>query len=69
MTATEKKGVWTEQLPKDFSMEIDTNTNKIKVFKKSHLITIDIGHDIYPEDVEKARAKVQSQFIGKSEKV
>jgi len=63
MNSTATKGIWTQDLPKGYSMEVNTNSNKIRVFApKRHLLTLDIGHDIYPEDVEKAREKVIEDF-------
>jgi len=63
MNATATKGIWTEKLPKGYSMEINTNENKIVVFgPKKTLLTFDIEEGIYPRDVENIRSKVIDDF-------
>ena len=64
MESTAVRGIWTEKIRKGYLMEINTKTNKIKVYRnEKYLLTIDVGHEIYPEDVENAREKINTEFI------
>ena len=63
MNATATKGIWTEKLPKGYSMEINTDEKKIRVFgHKKVLETVDIRHEIYPQDVENVRKSMIENF-------
>ena len=70
MNAAATKGIWTEKLRKGYLMEINTKTKKVKVIRNDkYLLTIDIGHQIYPEDVENAREKIITEFITQTEEL
>lgn len=64
MEATATKGVWIERLPRGYTMSVNTNNKKIRVFSpsKEDILGIECPKGLYPDDIERVRDFVIDSF-------